>query len=270
METEMTSPPARPEQLPHPACDMSESSQSLSMPDSQSNRRVSLPNPYAHIDSSRASLPSPYAHIDSSRASLPSTYTHVDSRVSLPNPYVHTESRVSLPSPYMRRHSRSNLPCPSDQDIVADHNSVRDNLTNPNSDRDSLVNQKAAEVIKPKLKTTALQKKDSIYSRLAKKKPKSLTFSMPSGKLSRYERDRAIIQHSSLTAFPSKPLPLHNNNNNNNNFNKNNKNGPVSSNRCQSNKTDVNNTNNNSAAGNSGSGSNNYQHYGLCTMKEGL
>jgi hypothetical protein len=125
------------------------------------------------------------------------------------------------------------------------------------------VTSKEPELAKPNQKAPTLQKKDSIYSRLAKKKPKSLTFSMPSGKLSRYERDRAIIQHSNLTVFPSKPLPLHNttsfiSNNNNNNSSKN------------SNK----NVNNNSAQprsetdGKRSGGGNSFQPVGLCTMKE--
>jgi hypothetical protein len=242
-------------ELHHPNCDKSASSHNLS---NQKDSRVSLPSPYIHRDS-RVSLPSPYTHRDS-RVSLPSPYTHRDSRVSLPSPYAHIDSRVSLPSPYNHRDSRVSLP---DQNLRRDSG---ENATNPSTPRNSLSNQKPVELTKPNEKTTGLQKKDSIYSRLAKKKPKSLTFSMPSGKLSRYERDRAIIQHSNLTVFPSKPLPLHISNNNNSSsssYNNNNfkKNGHESNRHRSNSKGEL-----NSSGGNS---SNIFQPVGLCTMKEG-
>ena len=246
LESELTSstspddlelPPPPP---PHPNCDMSASSQSIS------SHRASLPNHQSPVDS-RVSLPSPYIHRDS-KVSLPSPYMHRDSRVSLPSLYTQRDTRVSRPSV----DSRGSLPSPSlHRDGLT--NEGRGRLTNQNGERESSANQKPVEPTKPKVKATGLQKKDSIYSRLAKKKPKSLTFSMPNGKLSRYERDRAIIQHSNLTVFPSKPLPLHNNNNNNNN-NNNKKNGHEGSSKVD--------------AKRSGGVASSYQPVGLCTMKE--
>ena len=226
---------------PRPTCDMSEPSQS------RRDSRVSLPSPCAMKDN-RVSLPSPYTQ----RTVHPNTFSQRDSRVSLPNPYLHRDSRGSLSISPLTEENLTNTS--SHGDILANHSNHRDSLTK----------QKPPELEKPKPKAPGLQKKDSIYSRLAKKKPKSLTFSIPNGKLSRYERDRAIIQHSNLTVFPSKPLPLHNNNNNNNNNNSNNnKNGNNSSDNRR-NGTDINSR----ADGGNNTNSNSFQPIGVCTMKE--
>ena len=207
-----------------------------------------LPVLEAVLTSSADELAAPRPTCDMSEPSQ----SRRDSRVSLPNPYLHRDSRGSLSISPLTEENLTNTS--SHGDILANHSNHRDSLTK----------QKPPELEKPKPKAPGLQKKDSIYSRLAKKKPKSLTFSIPNGKLSRYERDRAIIQHSNLTVFPSKPLPLHNNNNNNNNNNSNNnKNGNNSSDNRR-NGTDINSR----ADGGNNTNSNSFQPIGVCTMKE--
>ncbi|XP_023345854.1 uncharacterized protein LOC111714872 [Eurytemora carolleeae] len=94
-----------------------------------------------------------------------------------------------------------------------------------------------------------LQKKDSIYAKLALRKPKNLSFSIPTGKLSRFERDSAIIQQNKVTSFSSKQIPNINNNNMNNNNNSNCKNNNMYS------------SQNNSSNNINGAGT------GFCTMK---